>query len=259
MNSAERQGKLWGAEARDWAELTEPDNIPVWRAMLDSAGVGAGTRFLDIGCGGGGASVLAAARRATVAGVDPAPELIEIASERVPAGDFRRGDMEALPFSDGSQDVVFASLSIMFAASLLNALRDMKRVAVPGGKVTVSIFGQAEDCEYRYVLQAIGKLMPAPPSGGGLFALSGPGVLEGHLEDAGLSVVDSGEVDAPFHYDGPEHLWRKVRSAGPPQAAIAIAGEVTVREAVLLAAKPFRSVQGDYLMRNRFRFVTASA
>ena len=92
MGSSELQGKLWGAAARDWAELFEPTSMPIWEAMLDSAEVGQGTRFLDLGCGGGGASVLAAKRGAQVAGLDAAEALLDIARERLPDGNFRVGD-----------------------------------------------------------------------------------------------------------------------------------------------------------------------
>ena len=83
---------FWGAKARDWAELFEPMGTPLWEAMLDSTAVGRGTRLLDLGCGGGGASVLAAERGAQVAGLDAAQALIDIARKRVPKGDFRVGD-----------------------------------------------------------------------------------------------------------------------------------------------------------------------
>ena len=55
MGSSEIQGKLWGAEAKDYTEFTEPGNKSLWEVMLASAKVGKDTRFLDAGCGAGGA------------------------------------------------------------------------------------------------------------------------------------------------------------------------------------------------------------
>ena len=100
MGSAQTQGELWGAEARDWANLQEPTGKPLWVAMLEAAGVAQGTRFLDAGCVAGGASVFAAQRGAQVSGTDASGALIALASERVPEGDFRVGDLEALPYED---------------------------------------------------------------------------------------------------------------------------------------------------------------
>src|ERR1700694_788506 len=100
MASASVQGMLWGWAARDWAELQEPTALPLWHALLDAAAVGSSTRLLDAGCGAGGASALAAGRGAQVNGRDAAEPLIAIARERVPDGDFRVGDLAALPYRD---------------------------------------------------------------------------------------------------------------------------------------------------------------
>jgi cyclopropane fatty-acyl-phospholipid synthase-like methyltransferase len=66
MGSAGVQGELWGRAADDWASLQEAQHAPFFEAMLNAAGVGDGVRFLDAGCGGGGASVLAGSRGAVV-------------------------------------------------------------------------------------------------------------------------------------------------------------------------------------------------
>jgi ubiquinone/menaquinone biosynthesis C-methylase UbiE len=97
VGSSKAQGMLWRSAAQDWAGLFEPTGKPLWVAMLDSAEVDQGKRLLDLGCGGGGASVLAAKRGAHVAGLDAAEALIEIARERLPGGDFCVGDLEQLP------------------------------------------------------------------------------------------------------------------------------------------------------------------
>ena len=98
MGSSKAQGELWGKAPRGWAEIQEPMHRPIWEAMLDATGVGSGKRFLDVGCGGGGASVLAAERGAQVSGLDAAAGLITFARERVPDGTFHVGDIESLPF-----------------------------------------------------------------------------------------------------------------------------------------------------------------
>lgn len=49
MGSAPLQAALWGAKAKDWADLHEPKHRPLWQAMLDAIGFAAGTRLLDAG------------------------------------------------------------------------------------------------------------------------------------------------------------------------------------------------------------------
>jgi len=258
MGSSEVQGKLWGRAAKDWAELFEPMSKPIWVAMLDSAGVKKGTKFLDLGCGGGGSSVLANKRGAQVSGVDAAQALIRIAHERVPDGDFRVGDLESLPYEDYCFDVAFASMSIMFATNPSIALREMGRIIVSGGRVAVSIWGKPEDCEYRHVLKAVADTLPSPPSGMGPFALSGDGILEGMMESAELKIIDSGKVNAPFRFKDFEVMWKIVSSAGPLQAARKVVGDRKLKKAIIQAAKPFQSDNGEIMFNNRFRYVTAT-
>jgi SAM-dependent methyltransferase len=176
MGSSATQGELWGAAAWDWAELQEPLHKPVWEAMLDAAKVGQGTRFFDAGCGSGGASVLAAQRGANVSGLDASEALIAIARERVPDGDFRVGDLEALPYGKNAFDTVIAALSMPYAADPIAALRELKRVCAVGGYVAISTWGLPEHCEQRVVFEAVRNTSPSPPPGSGPFALSTAGL-----------------------------------------------------------------------------------
>src|SRR5690349_14038815 len=90
--TAGAQGTLWGARARDWADHQEPAQRQVYENALRLAGVRAGRSVLDAGCGSGGLSRLAAEAGATITGIDAAQPLVEIASERIPAGRFDVGD-----------------------------------------------------------------------------------------------------------------------------------------------------------------------
>ena len=189
METATVPGELWGKAAQDWAEIQEPMTRPLWEAMLNAAQVGPGTRLLDVGCGGGGASVLAAARGAHVTGLDVAEGLIAFARERSPNCEFHVGDMAALPFADGSFDVVFAANSLQFAGDWLAALREVGRVCVVNGRITIGLFGPPEQVAFRVIFKTISAVMPEPWSGDGPFALSAPGKLEDLFEKAGLNVL----------------------------------------------------------------------
>ena len=99
VSALDEQRELWSAAPRDWAEIAEPQNEALFARLLDACGVGEGTRLLDVACGSGFAAAMAAARGATVAGVDVTPPLLAIARERTPAGDFREAGMDELPFA----------------------------------------------------------------------------------------------------------------------------------------------------------------
>lgn len=258
MGSSTVQGQLWGAAAQDWADLQEPLHLPVWEAMLNAAQVGPGTRLFDAGCGAGGTSILAAQRGAHVSGLDASEALITIARERIPQGDFRVGDLEALPYGERAFDAVIAALSVQYAADPIAALRELKRVCAPNGCLVISTWGLPEQCEQRLILKAVRDSMPSPPTGGGPFALSAAGALESLVEQAGWKVTRSSEVDCPFEYPNLETHWQAQRSAGPLQAALRTVSEEQLRAAVEQAVASRRTSTGGVRLENRFRYVTAT-
>src|SRR5690349_9057544 len=92
MSTATAPEQRWRTRADDWAAIQEWTSRPLYDAVLDElAPWAATTTLLDLGCGSGGFASLAAARGARVAGVDRAPELVEIAERRVSSGAFRVG------------------------------------------------------------------------------------------------------------------------------------------------------------------------
>ena len=99
----------------------------------------AGRRVLDVGCGYG--QWLAdleslGAERALLAGVDLVPERAERARARLGGADIRVGDATALPFEDGSFDLVLQSMmfsSILDPAAKRAAAAEMARVLARGG------------------------------------------------------------------------------------------------------------------------------
>src|SRR5262249_22173304 len=165
MGTLQVQGSLWGARARDYADIIEGFFRPVYEAVFDGAEVGAGTVLLDVGCGAGLAAQLAAQRGAHIAGLDAAEAALAIARERTPQGDFRLGEVEALPWSDNTFDVVTGFNASKSAADRVTALRGAGRVARREGRVAMAVWGRAEECETAATVAALGKLLPPPPLG----------------------------------------------------------------------------------------------
>lgn len=259
MGTAATQGELWGLASHDWAMLQEPKHRPLWEAMLDAALVTSGTRFLDAGCGGGGSSVLAAERGARVSGLDAAAEMIQISAERVPEGDFRIGDIETLPYDDHAFDVVFAANCVQYAADRVATLREFARVCQPEGRIVAGLFGPPEKVAFRAIFAAVRDALPEPPAGGGPFEFSAPGKFESLFAGAGLTVLDSGEVDCPFDYPNFETFWRASAAAGPFIGAMRVTGERSMKRVVRQAVEPFIQDDGRVTIRpNVFKYVLAT-
>jgi ubiquinone/menaquinone biosynthesis C-methylase UbiE len=70
--------------------------------LIEFAGVSAGDRVLDVGCGTGQLAMELArvAGAANVAAIDPSAAVLEVCRSRVPEGDVRVASAEALPFQD---------------------------------------------------------------------------------------------------------------------------------------------------------------
>jgi len=247
-------GPLWGARARDWADIQEGIVRPAYDAVLARAGIGADTAYCDIGCGAGMAAAMAVAQGARVSGIDAATDLLAIARERVPEGDFRQGDMERLPFADGLFDVVTGFNSFQFAGNPALALGEARRVTKPGGMVAMVAWGEPEGMPMADVIRALGPLLPPPPPGaGGPFALSTEAALRDLAARAGLRVEAVEDVKADVAYPDLATALRGLNSSGVAARAMAVAGEETVTAAHTDALAPFRRADGSYRIGATFR------
>jgi SAM-dependent methyltransferase len=111
--------------------------------MADFAGVQAGQRVVDVGCGPGALTGELVAREVHVAAVDPSPPFVAAAQERYPGADVRHASAEELPFADGEFDAALAQLVVHFMADPVRGLTEMRRVTRPGGAVVACVWDHA--------------------------------------------------------------------------------------------------------------------
>lgn len=184
--TADINGRLWDARASDWANVQEGTVRPVYEKVLERMRVTSGTRYLDVGCGSGMAAQMAAARGGHVSGIDAAEALLDIARMRTPGGDFRRADLEELPFGDQTFDLVTGFNAFQYAGNSTISLGEARRVAKSGGAVVIMTWGDPDGMEAASLVAAVRPLMPPPPAGApGPFALSDVSALRKFAADAG--------------------------------------------------------------------------
>jgi len=259
MGTAPAQGSLWEARARDSAAILEQFVCPLYEVVFQAAEVGSGTWLLDVGCGPGLAAQFAAKRGAHIAGLDAAEASLSIARERTPEGEFRAGEMENLPWPDNAFDVVTGFNAFEYAADVMTALREARRVARPGGRVAMAVWRRQEDCDIAVITAGLSKFLPSPPPGApSPFVLSAPGRVKALLARANLSLLESGEVDCPFEFHDLETAVCGLMLSDPVAAAIRQAGAEAVQPALVAALSPFRTSEGGYHLRNSFRYVIAA-
>jgi SAM-dependent methyltransferase len=113
--------------------------------LADLAGVAAGQRAVDVGCGSGmlTAELVARLGAGSVAAIDPSPPFVGAIGGRFPGVDVRRGMAEELPFGDGEFDAALSQLVVHFMRDPVAGLREMARVTRPGGAVAASVWDLA--------------------------------------------------------------------------------------------------------------------
>jgi SAM-dependent methyltransferase len=257
--TAAQNGRLWGARAQDWADVQEGQFSAAYDAVFDACGLGRGTRYCDVGCGAGMAAMLASGRGAQVSGLDAAESLLAIARARVPSGEFRLGDMEALPFADAQFDLVTGFNAFQFAADPVAALAEAKRIAKPTGRVVVMTWGTPGGMQAAALVAALAPLLPPPPPGApGPFALSDPGALRALAERAGLQPLEVADVACHWTYPDLATALRGLASSGVAVRAAQASGADSVNEAHAAALAPFRQQHGGYRIAASFRWLLAA-
>lgn len=147
---------VWGISG-NWAEVYHacfvPTIIDPWvTKTLALVEPQPGERVLDVACGSGAVTrrvAQAVGSSGRVVGLDISAEILAVAygvngEEGAAAIDWREGAADALPFADGSFDVVTCQFGLMFFPNRVAALKEMRRVLAAGGRLALATWGPLE-------------------------------------------------------------------------------------------------------------------
>jgi len=216
-------GRGWGSRAEEWAYLFEPYALPANERLFDRLGVGPGTRYLDVACGSGFAANLAHRRGATVSGLDASEELIDIARARTPDGDFRVGDMFALPFDAGAFDVVTSFNGIWNRCD--DALRQVRTALADDGLLGLTYWGSHERMGLMPYFITVIRHSPSSHQVATMELGETSNVMADMLLATDFELLDQGTVDVVNEWPDVDTAVRALAAAGPSFPAIAAVGD----------------------------------
>jgi ubiquinone/menaquinone biosynthesis C-methylase UbiE len=144
----------WDLAAVEYEARWQAQLAPAQTALLDAVSLRPGERVLDVACGTGLVTFDAAsavAPQGQVIGIDLAGNMIDAARRRcaehkVSNLSFTRMDAEQLDLPDASFDVVLCALGLMYMPDPEQALREMRRVLRPGGRLALAVWGERSRC-----------------------------------------------------------------------------------------------------------------
>jgi ubiquinone/menaquinone biosynthesis C-methylase UbiE len=205
---------------------------PLAADLVETAALARGEYVLDVACGTGVVTRLAAARvgrEGRVVGVDVNPGMLDVARS-LPAPDgaeveWREASAEALPFPDESFDVVCCQLGLMFVPDRAAATREMRRVLSPGGRLALNTPGRIPPV-FEAMGEALARHVDPALAGfvGAVFSLHDPAALGELLQDAGFADVRAEVTTRTLRLPPPaDFLWQYVH-ATPMAAVVAQAG-----------------------------------
>jgi SAM-dependent methyltransferase len=195
--------------------------------LANLAGVTAGQRALDVGCGPGALTAELVSRLGadSVVAVDPSASFVAAARSRHPGVDVRQASVESLPFADATFDVALAQLVVHFLADPLAGVREMARVTRHGGLVAACVwdFGGGRG-PLGVFWDAARELDPGVEGEAEL-----PGTREGHLlqlfESAGLRDVQGAVLTVRLEHATFESWWEPFTlGVGPAGTYVAALG-----------------------------------
>lgn len=210
FKAAQREGWVFFAPLE--AHTTRPA-----AALVKFAGVRAGATVLDVACGTGVVAVTAARAGAIVRGLDLTPALLERARHNAALAaveiEFREGDAEALPYAEGSFDMVLSQFGHMFAPRPQVAVAEMLRVLKPGGRIAFSTWPPEHFTGRLFAL--VGRYLLPPPGAAAPPAWGDPNVVRERLGDQVTDLSFDRDV-LLFPALSPQHALKMMETTAGP-------------------------------------------
>ena len=183
--------------------------------FAEFAGIRDGQRVLDVGAGTGALTRELIGRGAEVAAAEPSPEFTRALRARFPQIAVHEAPAEKLPLADDSFDIALAQLVVAFMSDAGAAMRELGRVAQ---RVAICMWG-IEEVEMFAAIDRTARVVGSGAAERRASRYRKPQELSDLLLGAGLTNVQSSELDVTASYDDFDDFWRALsRQVGPAGA-----------------------------------------
>ena len=269
--SWERAAGGWGRNAeriRDWG-------MPVSVTMLDALHLQPGQRVLELAAGPGDTGFMAAELiqpGGTLISSDGAEAMVEVARERaarlgITNAEFRQLDLEWIDLGAAEVDAVLCRWGIMLCVDPAAAAREMRRILVPGGHVSIGVWDVAERNPWATIpsatLIAMGLSEPPDPDAPGMFSMGPEGRLGALLDEAGFQDVEVRPVGVSRRYRSPEQFVADTAEMSPMFSSVYAELEAAQRDQVaarlIEAVMPYRADDGAVVLPGQALVASAVA
>jgi ubiquinone/menaquinone biosynthesis C-methylase UbiE len=252
MRRVQRYGwdKASGHYERCWALPLEPAQV----RLIELAELQPGERVLDVACGTGLVTFPAAVTvgpTGSVLGTDLSARMVDLLREQARRRammqvEARRMDAEDLQLPDDSFDKALCALGLMYFPDPVSALREMRRVVRPGGRVAVAVWGRHECCGWADIFPIMDARVSSEvcPL---FFDLGAGDSLLRSVAAAGFEDVRVERVHTTLPYRTDEDVLDAVFSAGPVALAYSRFDAATrraVHAEYLKSIRPYRVARG---------------
>ncbi|MFB7172267.1 class I SAM-dependent methyltransferase [Streptomyces sp. NPDC056254] len=201
------EGEQWARSQERWDAVNDGFNQP----LLDAAAISVTDHVLDVGCGAGRSTRLAAQRaaRGRALGLDLSGPMLERArdsAEREGVGNvsFVQGDAQVHAFDSEGFDAVISRYGMTFFADPVAAFANLHRALRPGGRLAFVCAAEAEANEWLEALASLEGILPlcgfGKPGGPGMFSLTDPDRIHTLVTAGGFTGVDVQRIEVPGNW-----------------------------------------------------------
>jgi ubiquinone/menaquinone biosynthesis C-methylase UbiE len=219
---------------KSWAEQLKPAQ----NLLIDMADLKKGERVIDIACGTGLVSFMAADKVGSngfVLGTDISDNMIRAAqdilsNENFKNIDFLRMDAEDLTISDNNFNVSLSALGLMYYPDPLKACEEMKKVLIAGGRAAAAVWGARKNCGWAEIFPIVDSRVETDvcPL---FFQMGTKDNLKFTFEQAGFRDVKLERISTTLFYKTAEAACAAVFAGGPVAMAYSRFDEKTKAEA----------------------------